>query len=152
MTDADLSTPIEEMEKLVRAVRAGGAGVAIGSRSLYRSDVRVRQPILRQSMGRLFNVFVRVLAVRGIQDTQCGFKCFAAAAAKAIFSRQRIDGFCFDVEVLLAARRLGYRVREVPVVWADSARSSVHIVRAPLAMFADLLRICMRDWRGEYGE
>jgi len=150
MSDADLSTPIEEVEKLLRLMAEKEGDVAVGSRSLFLSDVRVRQPLLRQSMGRLFNVFVRTLVLRGIQDTQCGFKCFTRRAARVIFARQRIDGFCFDVETLLIARRSGLRVLEVPVVWIDSPDSRVHIVAAPARMFVDLLRIVLAEWQGRY--
>lgn len=150
MCDADLSTPIEEAEKLLRCLRAGGCDVAIGSRGLPQSDVRVPQSVVRQSMGKVFNVFVRLLVLGGIRDTQCGFKCFTARAARAIFSRQRIKGFCFDVEILLIARRLGCRVREVPVTWINSPASSVRLLREPARMFADLLRIGWHAWCGGY--
>ena len=118
MTDADLSTPIEELARLEQALE-DGHGVAIGSRALAGARIEVRQPLYRESLGRLFNVFVRALAVPGVRDTQCGFKLFTAAAAQAVFTAARLDGFSFDVEALFIARQLGYRVAEVPVacVW-----------------------------------
>ena len=101
-------------------------------------------------MGRLFNLFVRALAVPGVTDTQCGFKLFSASAARDVFSSARLDGFSFDVEVLFLARRKGYRIAEVPVVWRNDAASRVSLVRGFLA-FPDLLRIRTNDWRGRYG-
>ncbi|NOZ19691.1 MAG: glycosyltransferase family 2 protein [Planctomycetes bacterium] len=146
MTDADLSTPIEEIEKLLSPIDTGGYDIAIGSRALPQSDVRVRQSMLRERLGKFFNVLVRVLAVRGFRDTQCGFKCFTARAARAIFTRQTIGGFCFDVEVLTIARALGLSIREVPVAWVNSPESRVHIIREPIRMFVDLLRIALRKF------
>ncbi|MEW6356891.1 MAG: dolichyl-phosphate beta-glucosyltransferase [Planctomycetota bacterium] len=143
MSDADLSTPIEEVEKLMRALKVGGYDVAIGSRAMPQSDVRLRQTPVREGMGKLFNLLVRLLVMRGFGDTQCGFKCFRANAARLIFTRQRIDGFCFDVEALMIARKAGLRVKEVPVVWLNSPESRVHILHAPIQMFWDLLRIAL---------
>ena len=106
--DADGSTPIEELDKLLAAIDAG-CDVAIGSRALPQSDIRQAQPLWRETMGRIFNGFVQVTALPGIRDTQCGFKCFTRQAARLIFPRQRIDRFGFDVEVLWLARKLGLR-------------------------------------------
>jgi len=150
MTDADLSTPIEEFPKLLGVLESGGYDVAIGSRALRESDVRIRQSRQREGMGKCFNLLVRVLAVGGFGDTQCGFKCFTSRAARSIFARQSISGFCFDVESLVIARVLGLHVREVPVVWVNCPGSSVHILHSPLRMFVDLVRIALRDWRGDY--
>lgn len=150
-SDVDLSTPIEEAERLVAALEAG-ANVAIGSRSMPGADVRVRQPVWRESMGRIFNWFVQRLALPGIIDSQCGFKCFRADAARRIFQRQRIDGFAFDVEVLFLARRLGYRIAEVPVTWIDDPRSSVHPIRDSAHMLLDLARIRWLHFQGRYEE
>ena len=113
-SDADLSTPIAEVGRLIAALEAG-SDIAIGSRAVAGADVRVRQVWWRQSMGRVFNCVVRLVAVRGIRDTQCGFKCFRREAARRIFARQRMTRFSFDVELLWIARTLGYRVVEVPV-------------------------------------
>ncbi|MCU0257115.1 MAG: glycosyltransferase family 2 protein [Vicinamibacterales bacterium] len=149
MTDADLSTPIEERHALGVRLDAGD-DIAIGSRALPGSRIEVHQPLLREGMGRAFNVFVRLLAVPGVRDSQCGFKLFTAAAAQAVFSRCRLDGFSFDVEALHVARRLGLRVAEVPVVWRNDAASRVTLVRGAAA-FADLLRIRLNASRGRYG-
>jgi dolichyl-phosphate beta-glucosyltransferase len=151
MSDADLSTPIEEVEKLLDPILSEGYQVAIGSRALPGSDVRVHQPWYRENMGKVFNLFVQALVIGGIKDTQCGFKCFTGRAAKAIFSRQALDGFSFDVEALFIARRLGYRIKEVPIVWINSPASRVHVLRDPLRMFRDLWRIRLWDLRGRYG-
>src|SRR5881397_1211547 len=124
MTDADLSTPIEELPRFLARMDEG-CDVVIGSRALPGARIEVHQPWYRENMGRLFNLFVRALAVPGVTDTQCGFKLFSAAAARDVFSAARLDGFSFDVEVLFLARRKGYRIAEVPVVWRNDAASRV---------------------------
>jgi dolichyl-phosphate beta-glucosyltransferase len=150
-SDADLSTPIEEVEKLFAVLREP-CDIAIGSRALRGSCVEVHQPWYREHMGRLFNVFVQALAVPGIWDTQCGFKCFRREAALAICQRMAAEGFGFDVEMLYLARRLGYRVREVPVVWRNSPQTRVRVWRDSVAMMGDLLRVRWNDLRARYGE
>jgi len=148
MTDADLSTPIEELGRL-SARMDEGCDVVIGSRAMAGARIEVRQPWYRENTGRLFNLFVRALAVPGVRDTQCGFKLFSAAAAADVFSATRLDGFSFDVEALFLARRKGYRIAEVPVLWRNDAASRVSLVRGFLA-FPDLLRIRANDWTGRY--
>ncbi len=148
-TDADLSTPIEEVDAALEHHRAG-YDVAVGSRSLARSKVEVRQPWYRQGMGRTFNVFVRTLGVRGFVDTQCGFKSFTGPAADALFRRSRIDGFAFDVELLFLARRLGFRILEFPVRWVNSPDSRVDPVKHSLLMLLDLFRIRYGAAQGLY--
>jgi dolichyl-phosphate beta-glucosyltransferase len=149
-TDADLSAPIAEAAKL-RAKLADGYEVAIGSRRLEHSDVQIRQPWLRGLAGRAFTGFVSASLLPGIHDSQCGFKAFQRQAAEAIFRLQRLDGFGFDVEVLWLARRLGYRVVEVPVVWRDDPESHIRLVRDSLGMLVDLARLRLYAWRGRYG-
>ncbi len=149
-SDADLSTPIEEIERLIAAMD-GGAQVAIGSRALAASDVRVRQAWWRQSMGRAFNRVVRLTTVAGFGDTQCGFKCFRAEAAREVFARQHLERFAFDVELLWIATRLGYEIVEVPVVWVNDPASRVHPVSDSLRMLLDLARVRLADLRGLYG-
>jgi dolichyl-phosphate beta-glucosyltransferase len=139
-SDDDLSTPIGEFDKLLAALQAG-ADVAIGSRALPGSDIRVRQHLPRELMGKTFNGLVRLLVLKGYRDTQCGFKAFRREAAMDLFSRLRTDGFGFDVEVLILCRELGYRVAEVPVVWSDSRPSRVRLFCGSLTMLKDLLRI-----------
>lgn len=139
-SDDDLSTPIGEFDKLLAALQAG-ADVAIGSRALPGSDIRVRQRRLREMMGKFFNLLVRLFVLKGYRDTQCGFKAFRRAAALDLFSRLQTSGFGFDVEILALCRELGYRVAEVPVVWSDSRPSRVRLIRGSLGMLRDVRRI-----------
>jgi dolichyl-phosphate beta-glucosyltransferase len=139
-SDDDLSTPIGEFDKLLAALQAG-ADVAIGSRALPESDIRVRQRRPRELMGKTFNLLVRLFVLKGYRDTQCGFKAFRRAAALDLFSRLQTTGFGFDVEVLVLCRELGYRVAEVPVVWSDSRPSRVSLVRGSLGMLGEIRRI-----------
>jgi dolichyl-phosphate beta-glucosyltransferase len=148
-SDADLSTPIADVERLIAALD-GGADVAIGSRSLAESDVRIRQVWWRQSMGRVFNLIVRFVAVSGIHDTQCGFKCFQRQAARRIFNRQRLTRFSFDVELLWIARKLGHTVVEIPVTWENDPSSRVDPVMDSLRMLIDLMRLRYADLCGAY--
>ena len=149
VTDADLSTPIEELEALERACGAG-ADVAIGSRALDRSLIVRRQPLLREWSGRLFNLIVQLFALPGIHDSQCGFKLFRGAVAKDVFARARSEGFGFDVEVLAIAKHLGYRIAEVPVRWRNDDDSRLSLARGALA-FVDPLRVRLGLWLGRYG-
>ncbi|MCX7017560.1 MAG: glycosyltransferase family 2 protein [Candidatus Sumerlaeota bacterium] len=139
-SDADLSTPIEELDKFWPAVN-DGYGMVIGSRALPDSNLEVRQPFYREMMGRVFNLFVRLLLVGGIRDTQCGFKLFTAEMAESIFPRQTLQGFAFDVELIVLARRAGFKVAEVPVRWINSPASRVSAWRDSAKMFLDLLRL-----------
>lgn len=148
-TDADLSSPIEEMEKLIAAVDREQASVAIGSRALDRSLIGVRQPLFREYVGRFFNLVIRVVTGLPFHDTQCGFKLFETAAAREIFKRQRLDGFGFDVEVLFIARRLGYRLVEVPVRWNDVAGTKVGMWRG-MAAFVDPVKVRWNAILGRY--
>lgn len=147
-SDADLSSPIGELAKLWAAAVAG-ARVAIGSRALNRSLIGVHQPWYRETMGRLFNLAMRIATGLPFHDTQCGFKLFEAEAARQIFRRQRLDGFGFDVEALFIARHLGYQVAEVPVKWNDVAGTTVSLMRGMLA-FVELLRVRWNAIRGRY--
>jgi dolichyl-phosphate beta-glucosyltransferase len=148
MTDADLSTPIEELASLEAALDQG-FDLAIGSRAVAGAKIEVRQPAYREAMGRLFNVLVQTLLLPGLSDTQCGFKLFTARAAEAAFSPCHLDGFSFDVEALYAARRRGLRIAEVPVVWRNDAATRVSLGGGGAA-FVDLLRIRFRALRGAY--
>jgi glycosyltransferase involved in cell wall biosynthesis len=140
LTDADLSAPIEELEKLWNAVVKTGATVAFGSRALDRRLIGVRQPVFRDFSGRFFNLVMRAVTGLPFRDTQCGFKLFEARVAREIFSRQRLDGFGFDVEVLYIAHLLGGECLEVPVRWNDVAGSKVSLWRG-VGAFLDLLRV-----------
>jgi len=139
-SDDDLSTPIEELDGLL-AVLEAGADVAIGSRALAASEIRLRQRRPREWMGKAFNLLVRLLVLKGYPDTQCGFKAFRRKAALEIFSRLQTAGFGFDVEVLVLCRELGYRVAQVPVVWSDSRPSRLKIFKGSWGMLKDLRRI-----------
>jgi dolichyl-phosphate beta-glucosyltransferase len=149
MTDADLSTPIQELERLIAALEAG-SDIAIASRAVAGAHLEIRQPWFRENMGRLFNLVVRALAVRGIHDTQCGFKLFTADAAEATFRAARLDGFSFDVEVLYIARLRGLRIAEVPVTWRNDAATRVGLWRG-FEAFVDVARICLAGAAGRYG-
>lgn len=150
--DADLATPIDELEKLETAVRepqpgtVTGVQFAIGSRDVKSSRLLVRQPFYREAAGRLFNKIVQMLATPGIHDTQCGFKLLTKAAAQDIFSRCTLSGFSFDVEAIYIARRLGYSIAEVPVRWSHQEGSAAlategAYLRHGLRMIRDLMQI-----------
>lgn len=149
-SDADLSTPLREVGKLLRALEAG-ADVAIGSRARQDSKIAEYQPLYRVLMGKTFNKIVRTLAVRGFADTQCGFKCFRRDSAREIFSRCRIDGFGFDVEVLYIALERGLTVSEVGVLWRNSPESKVDPIRHSLQMLKELLLVRWNGLAGHYG-
>jgi dolichyl-phosphate beta-glucosyltransferase len=148
-SDADLSTPLEELDALQKALRAG-ADIAIGSRALDRARIRVRQPLYREWAGRLFNRMVRLLSVKGISDTQCGFKLFKAAPAKRLFAKQQVSRFGFDVEILYLARQAGYRIAEVPVRWFNSPETKVRPIRDGGRAFIDLALIRLYQLQGRY--
>jgi dolichyl-phosphate beta-glucosyltransferase len=148
-TDADLSAPIGELEKLVAAARRENAVVAIGSRALDRRMVKVHQPWMREVSGRAFNLVMRACTGLPFRDTQCGFKLFRKDAARDIFSRQLEEGFSFDVEDLVIARVLGLRSIEVPVEWSNVEGTKVSFSQG-MKSFADLLRIRGQAARGKY--
>ena len=147
--DADLSWLVDDLTRIPPLV-GPRSPVVIGSREGAGAR-RIGEPTYRHLMGRVFNRVVQTLAVPGIEDSQCGFKAFASPAARAIFSRQRIDGFGFDVEVLYLARRLGYPVRVVPLHWEHKENSRVAPVRDTLAMLTDVFRVRVNEWLGRYG-
>ena len=138
--DADLATPQEETEKLLPHM-IQGADVAIGSRPMRESQLEKHQPFIREMFGRTANKLIQILAVRGIQDTQCGFKMFTKKAAHDIFSRCKLDEFGFDFECLMVARDLGYRIDEVPIRWLDQEGSKVVLMRDGPRALRDLVRI-----------
>jgi glycosyltransferase involved in cell wall biosynthesis len=143
-SDADLSAPIEDLETLWSAAATAAAPVAIGSRAVDRSLVGVHQPAFRELSGRFFNLVMRLITGLPFHDTQCGFKLFQSSAAREIFSRQLLDGFGFDVEVLYIARRLHYRAIEVPVRWNDVPGTKVSLWLG-LKGFADPVKV---RWNG----
>ncbi len=149
VSDADLSAPIEELEKLWRAADGEAAKGAIGSRAIDRSLIGVHQRAFRENMGRVFNLLMRIATGLPYHDTQCGFKLFEAKAAREIFRRQLLDGFGFDVEVLFIAASLGYRVLEVPVRWNNVEGTTVSLWRG-VAAFADPLKVRWNGLAGKY--
>lgn len=138
-SDADFSTPIHQTAPMLQHLKT--CDVAVGSRALDSSFIKKHQPWYRESMGKMFNLMVQLLAVRGIKDTQCGFKGFTADAARQVFSRTKIDGFSFDVEALFIARRLGLKIVEFPVEWYNDERSTLNPVKDSLKMFRELMRV-----------
>ncbi|MFC1480180.1 dolichyl-phosphate beta-glucosyltransferase [Candidatus Omnitrophota bacterium] len=139
-SDADMSTPIEEVDKLFDEIRQG-YDIAIGSRSISGSEIKVRQPWYREKMGRVFNGFVRIFLLRGFNDTQCGFKLFKGEAIRSIARDLKIDGFCFDVEILYLAKKKGYKVKETGVAWDNCLDSRVKVIGSSANMFLDLFKI-----------
>jgi glycosyltransferase involved in cell wall biosynthesis len=148
-TDADLSSPIEELERLLIAIEIGN-DAAIGSRALDRSLIFVRQSRMRELAGMIFNGFVRAFTGLQFHDTQCGFKIFVRDRSRRVFEQQRIEGFGFDPEILFLAQRHGLRTAEIPVRWAHDAATKVHVVRDSLLMFGDLVYIRWNWLVGRY--
>jgi glycosyltransferase involved in cell wall biosynthesis len=142
LVDADLSTPIEDLERL--RPHLGTAAVVLGSRSVPGANVTQHQPFYRELMGRIFNRLIRTLGVRGFHDTQCGFKLLDGEVARQLFAALLIDRFAYDVELVWLAQRRGYRVVEVGVTWANSPRSSVDPVKDSARMIWD---VAMMRWR-----
>lgn len=139
-TDADFSTPIYEIEKIIYSLK-NNFDIVIGSRALDYGMVKEHQPFYREFMGKMFNKFVQLLVIKGIKDTQCGFKGFTEEAAINIFSKAKIDGFSFDVEALYLANKAGYRIDEVPVEWYNDDRSKVNPITDSIKMLIEIMRI-----------
>jgi dolichyl-phosphate beta-glucosyltransferase len=148
-SDADLSAPIAESEKLLAAI-AGGSDIAIGSRAVDRTMIAGHAPQIRELAGIIFNLSVRLLLGLPFHDTQCGFKAFDRERCRIIFEQQRIEGFGFDPEILFLARRHGLKVIEVPVRWAHEPGSKVRLVQDSLRMFFDLIYIRWNSLRNLY--
>lgn len=139
-TDADFSTPIYEIEKIIYSLK-NNYDIVIGSRALDYDLVKEHQPFYREFMGKTFNKFVQLMVIKGIKDTQCGFKGFTAEAAENIFSKAKIDGFSFDVEALYLARKAGYKIDEVPVEWYNDDRSKVNPITDSISMLLEIMKI-----------
>lgn len=148
--DADWAMPVTELPKFLPP-RQNGYDLAIGSRE-GEGAVRYNEPGYRHLMGRVFNFLVKVLAVPGFEDTQCGFKCFHRPVVQDLFTNQTIDGFGFDVEVLYIARKRGYKIIEIPIDWYSQAESKVHPVRDTLRMFQDIFDVRRNDRHGMYDQ
>lgn len=147
--DADASTPIDELGKLWPRFEAG-ADLIIGSRALPDSDIQVHQAWYRETMGRTFNLFLRCLRLTRFRDTQCGFKGFSARACQMVFSRQTVERFSFDAEILYIAGRQGLRIEQVAVRWRNRPQSRVHPIKDSARMFFDLLAIRWKGLLGRY--
>ena len=148
-SDADLSSPIYEADKLLRAL-AQGADIAIGSRWLDANLQTQRQPFYRQLSGRVFNLLLRVILGLKQKDTQCGFKAFTRRAAQAIFPLQRIERWGFDPEILYIANKFGFKTVELPVEWANDERSKISPLKDGTRMFLELCKIRWNAIRGLY--
>jgi dolichyl-phosphate beta-glucosyltransferase len=148
-TDADLSSPIEELPKLLEAL-AAGADIAIGSRWLRAELQTQRQSVHRQLFGRVFNLLLRIILGLKFKDTQCGFKAFTRRAAQTILPLQRIERWGFDPEILFLARKFGFRVEEVAVLWGHSGDTRIHPLLDGARMFWEMLRIRWYGLTGKY--
>ena len=147
MCDADLSMPVREIDRFMPP--AFDTDVAIGSREGIGAR-RVGEPLFRHVAGRVFNSLVRFSTIRDIQDTQCGFKMFSAAAAETIFPRVTVEGWAFDIEVLYLARLHNLRVREIPIEWHFRADSRLRMGRDSITMLREVMRVRRRARRGDY--
>jgi len=141
ISDADLSTPIEEILKLLPLVSKKQYHAAIGSRAMAQSNVVKKQPWWRQGMGRIFNKFVHIVVLDAFKDTQCGFKLFDGNTARRLFREAHINRFAYDVEILALAISMGLKVCEVPIKWINAPGSKVHPIRDSLQMLKDLVKI-----------
>src|SRR5690606_35507628 len=149
MLDADLSMPVGEIPRFLPPQQQGQP-IVIASREAPGA-VRYNEPGVRHSGGRVINAMIRALALPGLHDTQCGFKCFSAEAAQALFTRQTIDGWSFDVEIQYLARKFGYVITELPIPWHYSDHSHVKPLANTFGMLRDVLRIRNNDLLGVYG-
>jgi dolichyl-phosphate beta-glucosyltransferase len=148
-SDADLSSPIQEADKLVAALQSG-ADVAIGSRWVHKELQVIRQPLLRRIMGRLFNLALRMVLRLNFKDTQCGFKAFRRSAAELVFTQQQVETWGFDPVLLYLAKKAGLRIVEVPVYWAHSEGTRLHPLHDGIRMFAQLFQIRWNAITGKY--
>jgi glycosyltransferase involved in cell wall biosynthesis len=149
-SDADLSAPIEELQKLLNVAISESADVVVGSRSLDRSFIEKHQSRFREAGGIFFNWMVRLVLGLNLHDTQCGFKLFKRQSTSAIFQKQTTDGFGFDPEILFLAKQRGLKIREVSVRWSHAEGSKVRFTRDATRMFTDLVRIRWNYLMGRY--
>lgn len=150
VTDADLSTPINELEKFIP--HSKNHDIIIGSRNLPQSKIELRQPPMRSLLGKGFSFIVPLLLQLQVKDSQCGFKFLRAQCAKKIARKMRISGWAFDAELLFLAKKYHLKIKEIPVRWRNSAQSKVNSLQAPLQMLGDLARIRYNDMQGNYGK
>ena len=147
-SDSDLATPIEELGKFMHHIKE--YDIVIASRNMKESNIKVKQPLCRQLMGKTFPLLVNLIALRGFKDTQCGFKLFKTDIAKKVVSLQTFERFSFDVEILFIAKKLGYKIKEVPVVWIDKEGSKVSPIKDSIKMLIDLFKIRYNSLLGKY--
>jgi len=139
-SDADLSTPIEEVGRFL-PILVQGTDIVIGSRAMKESNIAIRQPLYRELMGKIFNLFVKLFLFGGFNDTQCGFKGFRTDQAKKIFEKTKIYRFSFDVEILYLAKKYNMKIKQLPITWRNNEASSVSPISDASKMFFDLLKI-----------
>ena len=147
-SDSDLATPIEELEKFINYIKT--YDIIIASRNLKESDIKIKQPMYRQLMGKTFPLLVNLIALRGFKDTQCGFKLFKTDVAKKIVSLQTFERFSFDVEILFIAKKLRYKIKEAPVIWIDKEGSKVNPIKDSIKMLIDLFKIRYNNLLDKY--
>lgn len=148
-SDADLSTPIEELDKFMNIINKG-YDIVIASRNLKESIIPVKQPFFRRILGKTFPLLVNFIILPGFKDTQCGFKLFKKETAKKIFKKQTLNGFSFDVELLFIAKRYNYKIKEAPVTWSNALDSKVNPINDSMRMFLDILKIRLNNIKGRY--
>jgi len=148
-TDADNSTSIDQFEKMIPHLKAG-ADIVIGSRDIKGAEMVPPQSLFKRILGNMGNLFIQILVLPGIWDTQCGFKCFSDKAAMEIFPKQKITGWGFDIEALSLAKRLGYKTKEIPVLWVNDTQSKVG-ASAYIKVLLETVKIRIWLWRGAYG-
>lgn len=149
-SDSDLATPIEELEGFIGYITDHNYDIVIASRNLENSKIKNKQPLYRQIMGKVFPEIVGLILLKGFKDTQCGFKLFRTDVARKIVQLQTVEGFSFDVEILFIADKMGYRIKEAPVVWMDKDGSTVRTFKDGFKMLIDLFRIQFNSFAGKY--
>ncbi|MAG77992.1 glycosyl transferase, partial [archaeon] len=147
-SDADLSTPIEELEKFGKYIN--GFDIVIGSRKMQGSKILIQQPWYRRIPGQVFPLLVNLMGISKLKDTQCGFKLFKKDTAKHLFSKQKIDKFSFDAEVMYLAEKYKYKIKELPVIWKNDTDSKLNPIRDSFNMFKELVKIKINDLKGAY--
>jgi len=148
-TDADLSTPITELDKFLERLNKGHE-IVIGSRKIAGANVEVHQSWLRESMGKVFTWLTNVILTKNLSDVTCGFKGFRRSVARKIFNRQQVNDWSFDAEILFLAQKYGYSIKEVPVRWRNDPATKVKLLQDTICSFLGLLKIRANDWRGKY--